>query len=116
MNNAAKEVNDMLSDTSITAITNGKHFWGLADEKTQEPFITYKIRENSEATKDRSGDYDVDIYIWEKGLTKAGIIYDKIKTVARSLNFRYRGGESDYTDGEARTAYIRMGFNIKIRL
>lgn len=117
MNEAAAYINStLLGHTGLQALIGGNQFWELADETTVEPFVTYSIIENRAATKDSLGDYDAQIFVWTKKLTEAGTISSLIKEAASGTDMKYRGGNTGYTDGEAKAAFLKMDFNFKIRL
>lgn len=117
MNEAAAYINSTLeAHAGLQAAIGGNQFWELADETTPEPFVTYSIVENRAATKDSLGDYDAQVYIWANKLTEAGTISALIKEAVNGTDMRYRGGNTGYTDGEAKAAFLKMDFNFKIRL
>jgi hypothetical protein len=111
---AAEYIESVLAgNTALQAIINGKSFWELADEKTAFPFVTFSIRELKTATKDRAGEYEAQIFVWDDKLTDAADIGDLIKSDPGDL--KYRGGRSGYTDTDARGAFIELNFNLRLR-
>lgn len=115
MNNAAIEINNMLeSSQELQAAING-HYWELADESVREPFITYSIEEQGPKTKNGLSVYLVQIWIWAPNLTRAGEIYDLVRSAAEIQNFYYTGATTGYTSGEARAAFLKMDFNLNLR-
>ncbi len=115
MNAAAETIeNDLTADTALQAVVNGKHYWELAPDDAKVPFITYSIRENVRATKDRRGNYDVVVRALGSTLTNAAGLADLAMTALRNQNYRYQGGTSGYVDSEAREGFIEMNFNFNL--
>jgi hypothetical protein len=112
--------NILLADANLQAVVEGKHYWELVPEEDQEPYIAFSITENAEATKERSGDYDIRVSIYGLSLDNVSEVDALTKIalegqhgVTRIFN---RGAQSGYTDEEVRKAIIIRNFNLKTRI
>ncbi|MEO0573211.1 MAG: hypothetical protein AAF039_16005 [Bacteroidota bacterium] len=120
MNEAAEKIKSMITTHQplVDMLSGGLH-WELAPETVERPFITFSLSENQKATKERSGDYDVQLFIWAINLTASGQVKELVEDAALAYNevgFRYRGANTGYTTDEARDAFLQMNFNFKIKL
>lgn len=105
---------DLLADTALQAVISGAHYWELAPKEATLPLITFKLRENKRPAKDLGGNYDLQVFCFEKTLTAAAELSELVKTALINANHRYQGGESGYTDGEAQEGYIQLNFNFNL--
>lgn len=114
MNVAAAKIEALLTaGTALQTLVSGAHYWELAPDKQTLPFITFRIIENTQATKDRTGDYDISVFCFDETLKGASDISNAVKIALEEFN--YRGGISGYQDSEAREGFIQLNFNFKIR-
>ncbi|AGO49132.1 structural protein [Cellulophaga phage phi39:1] len=111
----------LLASVDLQNLVNGKHYWELVPEDDKPPFITFSIIENTEATKDFSGDYEIRLTSYEKTLGDVSIIDSELKKTL--VNFsdgvtrvKNLGAQSGYSDDETRSAVIIRNFNLKTRL
>ncbi len=113
MRKAAEMIKSVLQAAPIQAITAGREFWELANEEQPRPFITYSIKEAANGTKDLISEYNAELLIFHETLGQAADLADLVKD--NSPGLKYRGGQSGYTDGDTKIAFILMNFNFKIR-
>lgn len=112
---AAKTVTaDLQAATALQAEISGAHFWELAPENQAVPFITYRIRENKRPSKDKGGNYDLEVFCWHNGMMAAAELAELAREALISANYRFLAGESGYSDQEGKEGFIKMSFNFNL--
>ena len=115
MKNAAIQIQtDLTADTALQALVDGEQYWELAPDNTKVPYITYRITENQQASKDRRGDYDVELWCFEKRLTDAAELSDLVKDAMDKNPYRFRGAQSGYVDDDTKEGFIKLIYNFKL--
>lgn len=105
---------DLLANAALQTAIEGKHYWELAPDNTKAPFATYRITQNPAPSKDRPGDYDLEVWCWESNLTKAAQLAELVKTALENAHHRFRGALSGYTDDDKKEGFIKLMFNFKL--
>lgn len=114
MINASTHVSEVLSGiTGFNAAVFGNIFWGIAPENTPYPFVVFKISMKTLATKERFGDFSVDVFVFSKTLKNSATIFDQLLD-SKPRNWHFSSAESDYTSDDAREAYIKGNFDFKL--
>ena len=115
MNQAARTINtDLNADADLQAVVQGKQYWEFAPDNTKTPLITYSIRENKRPTKDKGGNYDVKVRCFGKTLVEASTVSELVYKALIATNYRYRGGESGYTEIEPFEGFVELNFNFNL--
>jgi hypothetical protein len=100
----------------MARLTNGL-YWEIAPEGTTTPLATFSITQVPGPSKDFSGQYTVNVFVFEETLTNAAttaaIIVQEIKN-SDSNNWRLTNQNSGYTSDVAREAFIQLTFTFKI--
>lgn len=105
---------DLTADAALQAVVAGKHYWELAPKGAKVPFLNFRIRENKRPSKDLAGNYQLQVFCFDETLTAAAELSELVKTALVNANHRYQGGESGYTDDEAKEGYIQLNFNFNL--
>lgn len=102
----------LLANEDLQEVVNGAHFWELAPDNQKGAFINFRIIENTRASKDRRGDYDVQLFCYSKTITAAAQLSELVKDALDHLN--YRGAISGYADSPDKEGFIQLNYNFKL--
>lgn len=115
MKSIAERVKNLLSvDVDLQNAVGDKIAWGIEEEKTKLPFVTFDITENPGRTKDLPDDFDVRINSYAASLEEASDIDYLVKqAMKKGPRVKSLGAQSGYTDEDTRRAVIIRTFNFK---
>ena len=111
---AERVLNLLKGDSNLQAVVGDKIAWGLEEEKTKLPFITFNVVENPGRTKDLAEDFDIKINSYAASLEEASDIDGLVKTAMyKGKRTKSLGAQSGYTDDDSRRAVVIRTFNFK---
>lgn len=115
MTEAAEHCYAVLTEGTIAATVTGGVFWELAEEDSDDPFVTYSLEDSGPVSKDRFAGYRVKVRIFAKTLTQASDILKTVRgSVKENTSWRDRGATSGYTDAQAKEAFIEVIYEFKL--
>ena len=93
---------------------DAKVYWTLAEENTEPPFLVFKMEDLGPVSKgSQRMRYVVDAYVYADDLTAAVRIGSEIRAIVKenfSSRVYDRGAKADYTDTEAKEAYMLIKY------
>lgn len=110
---ATRTENALKASTDLQTLLSGKHYWELAPDNVKDEYVTYRILENQQASKDRRN-FDVTHWCFAATLTKASELSELVKAALLNDNQHFRGAESGYIDDDTKEGFIKMVFNFNI--
>jgi hypothetical protein len=115
MKSIAERVMNLLgASVDLQTVVGNSIAWGLEEEKTKLPFVTFNIVENPGRTKDLPEDFNVRINSYAKSLEEASDIDGLVKAAMyNGKRTKSLGAQSGYTDDDTRRAVIIRTFNFK---
>lgn len=109
--------NELVGSTAITAqIPTANMYAIIAPIETSGDFLTYSLTGDGTATKDRSGDYTVEINVFVDGVLSATQKADVISNhFLENTSLRLRSESMRFTQ-DLQRAYISLTFTFKSTL
>lgn len=101
------------ASTALQALINGSHFWELAPDNTKGEYVTYRIFENTPASKDRRS-FEVTHWCFAPTLTRASDLSELVKEAMLVDRQHFSGAESGYVDDDTKEGFIKLVFNFNL--
>lgn len=115
MKQAATQITtDLAADTALQAVLDGDHYWELAPDNAKVPYVTFRLTENQKASKDRRGDYDVELWCFNDKLTTSADLSELVSNALDKNPYRFRGAQSGYVDDDTKEGFIKLIYNFKL--
>lgn len=109
---------DIVALIGLDKEDEAKVYWSLAEEGTLNPFLVFRIEDLGPASK--SGDrmkYRVNVSIYAIDLTTAVTIGSGVRAIVKNNyggKVYDRGAKADYTDAEAKEAYMEIIYEFSL--